>query len=62
MQEGYRLHLSYHSQLLAKHMQSSLVSESLLVAESSLGAELVTLDMGPLVSLIVDAVPKAADN
>ena len=30
----------------------SLVSVSLLVAESSLGAELVTLDLGPLVSLI----------
>ena len=39
----------------------SLVSVSLLVAESSLGAELVTLDLGPLVSLIVDAV-LAADN
>ena len=32
--------------------QSLLVSESLLVAESSLGAEPVTLDLGPLVSLI----------
>ena len=42
----------------------SLVSESLLahVSEYSLGSELVTLDLGPLVSLILDALPKAADN
>ena len=42
--------------------QSSLVSESLLVYESSLGSELLTLDLGPLVSMIVDSVPKVADN
>lgn len=93
MQEGYRLHLSYHCLLPAKYeyggpyggpsskppmgdvvsslnkfftslrkRQSSLVSESLLVYESSLGSELLTLDLGPLVSMIVDSVPKVADN
>ena len=51
--------ISSSSELL---LPTSCKIKSSLVSESLLGAELVTLDLGPLVSLIVDAVAKAADN